>query len=346
MAGGKKIFAVVKADAYGHSVSLTVPVLDNLGADGFAVSNIDEALCVRRLSSKPILILGYSPVSAVKYLAENNISQTVYSLEFAELLNNEAERLGVRIKAHYKIDSGMGRLGFDFRDKNFEEKNELIKSASLKNLICEGIFTHFSVADGKSESDISFTETQYENFCEAVKYLKESGFEPEYIHCNNSAGIIGLKSDITNTCRAGIILYGLLPDGDYESPYGFTPVMEFKSTVSFVKKVKKGTSIGYGRTFVADRDMTVATVAVGYADGYMRALSGKGYCLINGQKADIIGNICMDQMTVDVSGIKGVKDGDEVLLFGKKLPVEILAEKIGTINYELVCAVSKRVPRI
>ena len=199
------------------------------------------------------------------------------------------------------------------------------------------------MADGKTAEEKEFTVAQHNRFANAVEILKNNGFEPEFIHCNNSAGILNYGFE-SNVCRGGIALYGLDPESK-AAIKGLTPAMSFKSVVSFVKEIKKGDTVSYGRTFTADKDMKTATISVGYADGYPRLASNKAYVLINGKKARVIGRVCMDQMVVDVTDID-VKNGDEILLFGKELPVERLAECAETINYEIVCGITKRVPRI
>lgn len=341
---GGKIMAVVKADAYGHNVGLVVPALDKAGAHSFAVSNVEEALEIRKLGvTKPILILGYTPADAFNLLCEYNISQTVYDYETAVLLSETAIKNSKNINVHIKLDTGMSRLGFDCRSSELNGLNDIIKTLNLGGLFFEGIFTHFAVSDGKEEEDKAFTLSQYERFSAVVETLKKNGFEPVYKHCNNSAGILNYAFD-SDIYRAGISLYGLDPESK-AIVNGFMPVMTFKSVVSFVKEIKKGDTVSYGRTFTAKGNMKVATICVGYADGYPRLASNNAFVLINGKKARVIGRVCMDQLVVDVTDIQ-TQIGDEVLLFGKDLPVEALAECANTINYEIVCGITKRVPRI
>lgn len=342
-----KIMAVVKADAYGHSVEDIAPVLDKAGADSFAVSNIDEALELRKIGiTKPILVLGYTPIEAAYLLETHNISQCVFSLEYAKALSAEAALKNLKIKVHIKIDTGMSRLGFNCRDNSLEEIGDAIKAAKLDNFYLEGIFTHFSSADRTIEQEDGFTNAQFSRFILAKKKFSENGLSPKYCHCCNSAGTLFDSDKLLDICRPGIILYGLTPSYDLNLQENLIPVMTLKSVVSMVKEIKKGDVISYGKTFKAEKDMKIATVSAGYADGYPRLLSNKAYVLINGQKAKVLGRVCMDQMCVDVSNIENVKMGDEVILFGKELPVEALAEICSTINYELVCGISKRVPRV
>lgn len=346
-AAGAKLMAVVKADAYGHSARIVAPLLEQHGADAFAVSNIEEAITLRGCGiTRPILILGYTPVSMAAQLYLNDISQCVYSPEYAAALSERASSDGVKVKVHIKLDTGMSRLGFDCRDERLVGIDDAIAAARLKGFVFEGIFTHFAVSDRTETSEDGFTDKQYSRFCAAAERFEDAGLKPKYRHCCNSAAFCLDSDKHFDMCRPGIILYGLTPSSDLKLKEAFVPVMTVKSVVSMVKTIKKGDTVSYGRTFTADREMKIATVTAGYADGYPRLLSNKGYVLINGKRANIIGRVCMDQMSVDVSDIEDVKQGDEVILFGKTLPVELLADMCGTINYEIICGISPRVPRI
>lgn len=342
-----KVCVVVKANAYGHGADIAAPVLQKAGADFFAVSNVEEALELREYGiSKPILILGYTPCEYACELAAHNISQCVHSLEYAGELSYQAQKHNLKIKIHIKLDTGMSRIGFDCRSDELSGINDALKAASLCGFVLEGIFTHFAVSDRNTSQEDGFTDEQYSRFCKAADIFEAHGLHPEIKHCCNSAALCQDNGKHLDMCRAGIVLYGLTPSADLKLPQDFVPVMSFKSVISQVKEIRKGDTVSYGRTFKAQKNMTVATVSAGYADGYSRLLSNRGYVLINGKHANIIGRICMDQFCVDVTDIPNVKRDDEVLLFGKDLPVEELAEAIGTINYELVCAVSSRVKRI
>ena len=346
-ATGAKLMAVVKADAYGHSVRIVAPILEQHGADAFAVSNIEEAITLRGCGiTRPILILGYTPVSMAAQLYLNDISQCVYSPEYAAALSKRACADGVKVKVHIKLDTGMSRLGFDCRDEKLSGIEEAVTAARLKGFVFEGIFTHFAVSDRTETSEDGFTDKQYSRFCTAAERFEKAGLRPKYRHCCNSAAFCLDSDKHFDMCRPGIILYGLTPSSDLKLKEAFVPVMTVKSVVSMVKTIKKGDTVSYGRTFTAEKEMKIATVTAGYADGYPRLLSNKGYVLINGKRANIIGRVCMDQMSVDVSDIEDVKQGDEVILFGKTLPVEELADMCGTINYEIICGISPRVPRI
>ena len=345
--GNKKFMAVVKADAYGHSAKALCPILEQNGADWFAVSNINEAIALRETGvKKPILILGYTPVDMVSELVNNDLSQCVYSTEYAEKLSALAVFYNIKVKAHIKLDTGMSRLGFNCKNDDLCELNDALKAASLPNIICEGVFTHFAVADRTESQEDGFTQKQYDLFTKACDFFKTKGFNNTLFHCCNSAATILDNDKHLDMTRVGISLYGLSPSSDLKLNDELVPVMTVKSVVSLVKKINAGDTVNYGRTFKCEKPMKIATVTAGYADGYPRALSNQGYVYINGQRADIVGRVCMDQMCVDVTDIPHVKMGDEVLLFGKDLRVDALADLCGTINYEIICGISPRVPRV
>lgn len=346
-AADSSLMCVVKADAYGHETEIVLPALISAGADCFAVSNIDEALELRTQGVNfPILILGYTPPEAAGKLSENHIIQTVYDQSYAQKLSEFATQSGVKVKVHIKLDTGMGRIGFDCRSNSLDGIAHIDELLSLDGLIFEGVFTHFAAADRSGDSDGEYTALQYSRFVKAVELIKSKCDSIKTVHCCNSAGLLYEKDKHSTLCRPGIILYGLSPDKDMEFEEELIPVMTLKSVVSQVKEVDKDTFISYGRTFKSDKKMRLATVSVGYADGYPRALSNKGEVIIKGKRAKIVGRVCMDQMVVDISHIDGVEMGDEVTLFGKDLSVNEIAQICGTINYEIICSVSKRVPRI
>lgn len=344
---GKKLMAVVKANAYGHYAEKICPILDQNGTDWFAVSNIEEAIDLRNIGiKKPILILGYTPIEDVNKLAENDISQCIYSLEYAQKLSLAATSLGVKIKGHIKLDTGMSRLGFNCKADNLLELDDALKAAKLPNIICEGVFTHFAVSDRNEKQEDGFTDKQYNLFLKAINHFKSEGFENALFHCCNSAATLIDNDKHLDMVRLGISLYGLSPSSDFNLQDDLIPVMTLKSVVTFVKEISVGDTVSYGRTFKCEKPMKIATISVGYADGYPRLLSNKGFVYINGQKSDIIGRVCMDQICVDVTNIENVKMGDEVVLFGKDLKADVLADLCDTINYEIVCGVSPRVHRI
>ena len=347
-----KICCVVKADAYGHGAVTVANEYEKLGADYFAVSNIEEALQLRSGGiTKPILILGYTPADMADVLSENNISQAVFSLEYAKLLSEAAVSCGVKIKIHIKIDTGMSRIGFFYQkpDRDYHSIDEICTACTLENLESEGVFTHFSVAD-EGENGEDYTNIQFALFCDAIVRLEEMGIKFEIRHCANSAATIDYPQYHLDMVRPGVILYGLMPSEKIRKEIELKPAMQLKSVISHIKEISSETSVSYGRTYISENNMKLATVPIGYADGYMRAYSGKAQMLINGKRASIVGRVCMDQLMLDVTDISDIKMGDTVTVFGEdkgeKLLVEELSNLSDTINYEIVCLVGKRVPRI
>lgn len=346
--GDKKMISVVKADAYGHGVEFVAKKLDEMGTDMFAVSNMEEAQQLWRGDiEKPVLILGYTPPEYAQRLSDLRIRQAVFSADYAQRLSDAAVASGKDVYIHIKLDTGMHRIGFDAYSE--EGIAEAAAACRLPGLIPEGVFTHFASADRDGDSDGSYTRGQYERFVSAVDKIEQTGVKFGIKHCCNSASIFTQRDMHLDGTRPGIILYGLMPSDMLENP-GFLPVMEFKSVISMIKPLKAGMDISYGRTFTAKKDMTVATVAVGYADGYQRKLAEDGYVLLHGKRAKIIGRVCMDQMMIDVTDIPQAAVGDTVTLFGRDGDEEItaddIARRLGTINYELVCIIGKRVTRV
>lgn len=338
---------VVKANAYGHNAEIIATTLQKEGADAFAVSNIDEAIALRNYGiTTPIIILGYTPSEAASQLCEYDITQSVFSYEYAQALSQSAANSCVKIKIHIKLDTGMGRIGFDCRNDTLSGLNDAIAAAKMKGFIFDGIFTHFACSDRTDDTEDGFTDEQYSRFDKAVSFFEKNGLTPREVHCCNSAAFCLDTEKHRDICRLGIIIYGLTPADGLNLPCDLSPVMTFKSTVSMVKEIEAGDTVNYGRTFKADKKMRVATVSAGYADGYPRLLSNCGEVIICGKRAPVIGRICMDQFSVDISDIPTVNIGDEVILFGKELPVEELANLCNTINYEIVCGISARVPRV
>ncbi len=346
-----KLCAVVKADCYGHGYEYTAQQMQESGADWFAVSNLAEALQMRKAGiDRPVLILGYTPPDKVRELVYNDISQAVYSLSYARALSENAALYGVTVNAHIKVDTGMSRIGFLYHDsvEDYPVIDEIEKVCSLPGINPEGIFTHFSSADC-ADGEL-FTRLQYDLFLSACDRLAARGIYFEIRHCSNSAGILSYREMNFDMVRAGIILYGLYPSSAVERPVKLLPVMELKTVISMLKTVPAGTPVSYGRTFTAEHEMRIATVPIGYADGYPRRLSNKMSMLVNGHRAPVIGNVCMDQTMLDVTGIDNVFEGKQITVFGKDggayISVDELAEKAGLINYEVLCSLSRRVPRV
>lgn len=346
------LLCVIKADAYGHGAVALAKEYERLGADWFAVSNLEEAFQLRKNGiKKPILILGYTPANMAYELSRLNISQAVFSEEYAKDLSNYAAKNNVKVKIHLKIDTGMSRIGFVFKSKeeNSDTIEELIRVCKLENLITEGIFTHFAVADEPGKS-IETTNGQFSAFTDICEILKKNGIDIKIRHCSNSGGILNYPKMNLDMVRAGIILYGLFPSDYVQNKLDLRPAMSLKTVISQVKTVPKGTAVSYGGTFITPRKTRIATVPIGYADGYLRALSSKASMLVNGKKAPVIGRICMDQAMLDITDIENVKENTVVTVFGKDGDVEIKVEDIAnianTINYEILCLISKRIPRI
>lgn len=325
------VMAVVKADAYGHGERQVALALQEHGCHNFAVSNLEEAIHIRESGIKgQILVLGYTPISSVQDLIKYDITQAILSEEYAEKLKSH------RIKAQFAIDTGMNRIGMDANDAR--QCESVIRKFS-DCFSVTGLFTHLCVADEEKENP--FTKEQIRKFQAVVNRVSDLNIQ--YIHCMNSAG--GLWHEAYgNLIRLGIVMYGLKPDYGKTLPCGIKPALEWKSVISMIKSVHKGETIGYGRSYQAEKEMIVATIPTGYADGYNRLLSNKGKVIINGQTAPIVGKVCMDQMMVDVTGLD-VSFEDEVTLLGDGYDADDMAHDIGTIGYEVICGISKRVPR-
>ena len=350
---GAKLCCVIKADGYGHGAAELAQLYEALGADFFAVSNIDEGIEIRNAGVKlPILILGYTPVRDAAKLCEYNISQAVFSLDYARSLSEECEKAECTCKIHIKADTGMSRIGFmcqEFpRDDNSVE--EICEACDLPGLIPEGMFTHFAKAD---EEDHGPTHAQIELYTGFRNRIREElGFEIPLCHCSNSAGIIEFPEANMNLVRAGITLYGLWPSSEVSRTIvPLRPVMTLYSRIVYIKEAGPGVSVSYGGIYTTSAEMTrIATIPVGYGDGYPRSLSGKGYVLVCGKKAPILGRVCMDQMMVDVTDIPEAKEGSLVTLIGKDARESITMEQLGDLsgrfNYELACNINQRVPRI
>ena len=341
-----KLIVVAKADCYGHG-ALQITSLLSLKEYvwGFAVATLDEAIVLRRGGvTKPILVLGcIFPEQWIDAL-ENNIRITVYTEELTKVLSDLAVKIGRKAYVHVKLDTGMGRIGFTPGKEGADKIEEISK---LPNIVMEGLYTHFSKAD---EGDKSYTMKQMEAYTWMKEELTGRGITFSYYHCCNSAGIIDLKGAGQNLSRAGISTYGMYPSEEvHKENVDLKPALELISHVAFVKWVDEGKMISYGGTYVTKRRTKIATIPVGYGDGYPRSLSNKGYMLIHGKKAPIIGRVCMDQCMVDVTEIEDVKFGDEVVLVGRDgdvyLSVETLSRLSDRFNYEFVCLMGKRIPR-
>lgn len=341
-----EIMGVVKADAYGHGVMEVAKTLLENGASRFAVSMLDEAIQLRRAGIEvPILILGYTDPRRANEIIQNDVTQSVFSHDLAQALSDEAVRQGKKVKIHIKIDTGMSRIGFL---PGYNAVKNVVEISRLPNIIIEGLFTHFATADEKNRE---YTNTQFERFMSICCELQRIGIHIPVKHCANSAAIIEYPEMHLDMVRPGIILYGMYPSEDVnKAKIDLKPAMTLKANVIMVKEVEKNTSISYGRIFTTGRTSKIATIPIGYADGFNRMLSNKGKVLINGEFAPVVGRVCMDQCMVDITDIgSSVEVGDEVVLIGAQgqnnITAEDVAQTIGMINYELVCIVGKRIPR-
>ena len=342
-----KIIAVLKADGYGHGA---VPIAKHIEPLpylwGIAVATVEEGMILRKNGiTKPILILGYTFSDDYDTIIEQEMRPAVFTLKMARELSKAAVRLKKPAKIHIKIDTGMSRIG----SRNLEQAvPEILEISALDGIEIEGIFTHFARAD---ETDPAPAYQQMETFEQFIHALEEKGLSISVKHCSNSAGILRMKEANMNVVRAGIILYGLYPSDDVEKDLvPLEPAMELKSHIVYIKTLEPGVAVSYGGTYVTSRPTRVATIPVGYADGYCRGLSNKGFVLIHGKKAPILGRICMDQFMVDVTDIPEAQEADEVTLLGRDQKEQITMEELGNLsgrfNYEFACCISRRVPRI
>ena len=336
-----KICAIVKANAYGHGVIEVVKTVLKAGADYLAVARIDEAIQIRQAGFRvPILILGYTPLERINDLLEYDIDQTAYALDYIETINKMAHDKAVTAKIHLKIDTGMGRLGV--APETAGVFAEAVKK--LSNIKIEGVFSHFAKADAV---DKSYAKRQLKLFKIALDQIVAQGIEIPLQHMANSAAVLELPESHFNMVRFGVSLYGLWPSAEVKQELDLNPVMTLKARITHVKQMLPNQYISYGCTFQTTVKSIIATLPIGYADGWSRMLSGKVQVLLQDQKVPVVGRICMDQCMIDVTKITDAKVGDEVILFGdKKQLADDIAEVLGTINYEIVCMVSNRVPRI
>lgn len=344
---GKEVIAVIKADGYGHGAAQIYETLLENGATRFAVAVITEAVELRKAGLKaPIIILGYTAHDFYDKIIEFDMEQTIYSYEDAKVLSQAAVKRNARVKIHIAVDTGMGRIGFL---TTREEAQEVKRISQLPGLDIEGLFTHFASAD---ETNKEYTFLQLKRFNEFDEYLKQLGVNIKFKHVSNSAGIIDFSNLEYEAVRAGIMLYGYYPSKDVDkTKVHLRQVMSLKSEIVHLKTLEIGSSVSYGRVFTTERESKIATLPIGYADGLPRLLTGKGQVIIKGRFAPIVGRICMDQCMIDVTDIPDVKLGDEVIFmgedeYGNNISADDIGDAIGTISYEVICNISKRVPRV
>ncbi len=343
-----KICCIIKADGYGHGSLRVARLYESLGVGFLAVSNIEEAMTLRCGGiSSPLLILGYTHPSCAGVLAKNNISQCVYSYEYGKDLASAAIAEGVVLSIHLKLDVGMGRLGFVIKDN---EEAELCRAIEVCKFDCfrtEGVFTHFPMADEGKRGTV-VTKNQFESFCSAVERLENNGITFDIKHCSNSAAAIKYPKYSLDMVRLGISLYGVLPSRDIDD-IGLRNTLSLKTVISNIKTVKKGDSVGYGSEFTASRDTVIATLPIGYADGFKREnFKNKTKVFVRGQLCDITGRVCMDQIMIDISHVSDAHVGDEVTVYGGESPVSLsdFSQNNQKIPYEVMCEISARVPRV
>lgn len=342
---GTKLMAIIKADAYGHGAVMVAQTLEDV-ADAYGVAILEEGIELRQAGiNKPILILGYTPAPLYRAMIKYDIATAVFEYDMAKKMSDTAEKMGKKAKVHIKLDTGMSRIGF----KQDDESLAVIKKiAELPGIEIEGCFTHFATMD---EKDKTKAMKQFERYMDFVKRIEDAGIKIPVKHVSNSAGIIEKPEVNLDMVRDGICVYGMYPSEEVDkTKLRLTPAMEIKSYVSFVKTLKAGVEIGYGGTYTTTNETVVATIPVGYADGYSRALSNRGRVLIKGKSFPIIGRICMDQFMVDISSRPDIKQGDEVTLVGRDkdeyISIEEVADMSYSFNYEFVCDIGKRIPRV
>lgn len=338
-----KMMPIVKADAYGHGLIPVVKTLLECGAERFGVALLEEALEIKAVfPGLTVMVIGATELDHSDTLVKEEIIPAIFQLSHAQALSEAAVKQNRTARLHIKIDTGMNRIGF--REKDF---GDILKIAALPNLFIEGIFTHLATAD---QRDLTFAREQLKHFQSLYNKLKKAGLTIPIRHAANSAAILQFPESHFELVRPGISLYGLIPSSQIGGVVGLEPVMAWKAKVSYVKEIKTGETVSYGRTFQAAYPTRVATIPVGYADGLRRALSNQGEMLIHGRRSTMIGRICMDQTMLEVTKIPGVEVGDVVTILGKdsydQITATEMAEWLETISYEVVCGISKRVPRV
>ncbi|MGM9523811.1 MAG: alanine racemase [Faecousia sp.] len=345
-----RFLGVVKADAYGHGAVPISRYLTGLGAEYLAVSNIEEAVQLRRGGIRgPILILGYTPPKHAEDLAKMGLRQEIHSLEYARMLNEKLEGTSLRIRVHIKLDTGMSRLGF-FAYNCERTVTELQEVAAMKHLLIEGIFTHFPVADSIDGADENFTRTQFDRFRQMLSALKGVGIEPQIRHCCNSGASVLYPEFALDMIRPGIATYGVLPSSDLRGRIDLKPVMQLRSTIFQIRDFEPNITVSYGRTYTTADPERIAVVGIGYADGLSRSFSNNISFLLHGKRVPQIGRICMDMCMVDISRVPEAQVGDTVTIFGTdgddSIEVDSLSCRLNTIPYEILCGINKRIPRI
>lgn len=343
-----KLLAVIKADAYGHGAVELAKICEENEVDHFAVACLKEGIELRNAGiKKPILVLSYIDCHDIDKIIQYDLIPTVYDFEFPNVLNQHLLAINKISKVHIKLDTGMTRLGFDALSQGVTV-SEIEKISNLSNIEIDGIFTHFADSDNE---DLTYCNTQQEIFVSVLNKLKEKGIEIPTKHTCNSAGIIACKDKHLDMVRCGIVLYGYYPEEHLKDTMpGIKPFLTWKAKISQIREILCDTTVSYGRTKKVSKGTKLAVVSVGYADGYRRALSNNFYVLINGKKAPLVGRVCMDQIIVDITEISDAKKGNDVILIGtdgeNMITADDMAKKLGTISYEILCDIGKRVERV
>ena len=346
-----RFLGVVKADAYGHGAVPLSRALESLGAEFFAVSNLEEAVQLRQGGiHAPILVLGFTPPSHAEDLVQLDITQEVHTLAYARELEQALRGTAYRLRVHLKLDTGMTRLGF-FADQEEKTLSELVEVSQLAHLHITGAFMHFCVSDSRLPEDIAYTRMQYQRFCTMLELMKARGIEPEIRHCCNSGASILYPEYAMDMIRPGIATYGHHPSPDTEGAIDLRPLMSLHTSIAQIRTVEAGKPISYGRTYCTPDARRVAVLPIGYADGLSRSLSNRVTFRICGKDAPVLGRVCMDMCMVDVSDIPEARVGTTATLFGYDengvlLPCERIADMLSTISYEVLCVINKRIPRI
>lgn len=343
---GSKFLGVMKADAYGHGAVPVSHALLELGAEYLAVSNMEEAVQLRRGGIRaPILILGYTPPSYAENMIYLDLTQEVHSLEYAQQLNDALNGTNFVLNTHLKLDTGMTRIGFmAYGDE--AQLQDVAAAAKLPHLRVEGVFMHFCVADSTAQEDRAFSAMQYDRFCNAVAYLQSCGVEPELRHCCNSGATVLYPEYAMDMIRPGILTYGVNPSADTAGKLDLRPMLSLYTTISQIRTIPAGTDISYGRTYTTEEERKIAILAIGYADGLQRRLSDCVSFVLHGKLAPVVGRICMDMCMIDVTDIPQAQVGDEVTIIGQGISCDEMAQKLETISYEVLCGINKRIPRI
>lgn len=345
-----RFLGVMKADAYGHGAVPVARELARIGADYFAVSNLEEAIQLRRGGvTQPILILGYTPPEYARVLCEEQLRQEVNCIEYGRALSAALAGTGLTLRVHLKLDTGMSRLGFFAYDRP-ETLPELLETAKLPGVYVEGAFAHFSVADSRAQTDVDYTHLQFSRFSAMLAQMAQHGLKPEICHHANSAASILYPEYAMDMIRPGIATYGLSPSEELEGLVDLQPVMALRTTIAQIRTIPAGTPISYGRTYRTPAPRRVAVLTIGYADGLPRRLSDRLEFLLHGRRIPVLGRVCMDMCMADVTDVPEARVGDTVTVFGRDgddcIPVTALSDPLGTISYEIICGVNKRVPRL